>query len=50
MAIFVCSKCNHIQEVSNEHIGKRAKCPQCSQEDIIYNTANYIKELADKKA
>lgn len=47
MAIFQCKMCNHIQEASNEHTGKRAKCPKCQKDDIIHNTIDYIKELTE---
>ena len=48
MAIFKCNTCNHIQEVSNDYIGKRAKCPKCTKDYPIYNTVNYIKKLTEK--
>jgi len=48
MAIFKCNACNHIQEVDNSHIGRRAKCPKCKEEFPIYNTVNYIKKLTEK--
>ena len=48
MAIFICGKCNHIQEISNEHIGRHAKCPKCQEKTIIHNTISYIKRLTDQ--
>lgn len=35
MAIFTCDSCNHGMSTSDGHIGKRAKCPKCSQRGQI---------------
>lgn len=48
MAIFKCNTCNHIQELSNEHIGKQAKCPKCPEKAIIHNTVKYLTKLTEK--
>jgi hypothetical protein len=48
MAIFRCSKCTHLREVSNEHIGKVVKCPQCQQPVKIYNTVIFIEKFLEK--
>ncbi len=48
MAIYQCKTCNHLQEASNEHIGKNAKCPKCQEQGTILNTLSHIKELTEK--
>jgi len=48
MAIFKCNNCNHIQETSNAHIGKTAKCPKCQEATRIYDTVNYLKKIIEK--
>lgn len=48
MAIFKCSECGHIQETSNDYIGRRAQCPKCQEQAIVQNTVNYIKKLTEK--
>lgn len=37
-----------MQEVADDHIGKRAKCPKCKEEFPIHNTVSYIKKLTEK--
>ena len=30
MAIFICPRCEHMQDVHDRHVGKSTKCPKCS--------------------
>ncbi len=48
MALFKCYTCNHLQETTNEHIGKNAKCPKCQEKGMIHNTLSYVKEITEK--
>ncbi len=43
MAIFICIKCEHVREVSREHLGKSVKCPKCGEVKPIYDTASFLK-------
>jgi len=47
MAIYKCDACHHLQETSNEYIGKNAKCPKCKEKGTIYNTLSYIQEITE---
>ncbi|WP_339911812.1 hypothetical protein [Symmachiella dynata] len=35
MAIFTCDSCHYEMSTSDDHIGKNAKCPKCSQRGHI---------------
>jgi len=48
MALFECYTCHHLQETTNEHIGKNAKCPKCQDKGMIHNTLLYVKEIREK--
>lgn len=40
MAEFNCPKCDHVQTVSDSHVGKRTKCPKCGEQGKIVDTAS----------
>jgi len=48
MALFRCSKCNHLREVGNDYLGKSVKCPKCSEISTIFNTVTFIDTLIKK--
>ncbi|GAK61147.1 hypothetical protein Despr_0885 [Candidatus Vecturithrix granuli] len=48
MAIFRCSKCGHLREVSNELIGTTVRCPQCKQPAPIHNTVAFIEKVLER--
>lgn len=48
MAIFRCSKCGHLREVSDEVIGKIVRCPQCKQPAPIHNTVAFIEKVLER--
>jgi len=48
MAILRCNKCAHIQEVNDEYIDKKAKCPKCQHVITIYNTVSFLKSVIQK--
>lgn len=48
MALFRCSKCNHIREVGREYIGKKVKCPKCKQATSVYDTVTFVRNLVKK--
>jgi phage FluMu protein Com len=48
MAIFRCSKCGHLREVSNDYIGKSAKCPQCQHVAPIHATLSFIEKILER--
>lgn len=48
MALFRCSKCNHLREVGNDYLGKSVKCPKCSEISNISNTVTFIDALIKK--
>jgi len=48
MALFHCKICSHRQEVPNDHIGRKAKCPKCQNISTIQDTLAYITTLTDK--
>lgn len=48
MAIFRCSKCNHLREVSNNYIGQTAKCPECQSPNPIHNTVDFIGKVLER--
>ena len=48
MALFKCDACHHIQETSNQYIGKKAQCPKCKEKGTIYNTVEYVKEITEQ--
>lgn len=47
MAIFRCSKCNHLKEVSNNYVGQAVKCPQCQSVNAIHNTTDFVGKLLE---
>jgi len=47
-AIYYCKECCHAKETKKEYIGKRAKCPECSSNIKIYDTIEFIEQLAKK--
>jgi len=48
MALFRCNHCKHIREAGNEYIGKRVRCPKCSEPVLIYDTIAYVESLLKK--
>ncbi len=48
MALFRCSKCNHLREVGNDYLGKSVKCPKCSEISTIFNTVTFVDALIKK--
>lgn len=48
MAIYKCSTCHHLQETSNEYIGKNAKCPSCQEQGTIFHTLTYLEGIIKK--
>ena len=48
MALFKCDACHHIQETSNQYIGKKAQCPKCKEKGNIYDTVSYAKEITEQ--
>lgn len=42
MAKFACSECDHKQTVSDEHIGKRTKCPKCGKTGFVSSVAEVV--------
>ena len=47
-AIYYCKECCHAKETKKEYIGKRAKCPACSSSIKIYDSIEFIEQLAKK--
>lgn len=45
MAILRCNSCDYLREVSNEYVGKIAKCPVCEKAAPIHDTVAYVKNL-----
>jgi hypothetical protein len=42
MALFKCEECEYSVSVSDEHIGKRTKCPSCKQSGTIVNADSEV--------
>ena len=48
MALFKCSNCSHMREVSNNYIGKTVKCPQCKKANPIHDTVLFVESILNK--
>ncbi len=48
MAIFRCNKCAYLREVPSQYVGKSTKCPVCQQENLIYDTVDFVNKLLQK--
>jgi len=46
MAIYFCKKCNVSKETKNEYIGKKSRCPVCDSSIMIYDTVQFVNQLA----
>lgn len=48
MALFRCSKCGHLREVSNDYRGKSVKCPYCKNSSPIYDTVAFVTKVIEQ--
>ncbi len=48
MAIFWCSGCKHLREVSNDYLGKRVVCPRCEKVFPVHRTVWLIEQILKK--
>ncbi|WP_339135323.1 MAG: DUF1887 family CARF protein [Candidatus Electrothrix sp. GW3-4] len=48
MALFRCSKCGHLREVSNDYQGKSVKCPHCKTPSPIYDTVAFVTKVIEQ--
>ncbi|MCW5211450.1 DUF1887 family protein [Desulfobulbus sp. TB] len=48
MALFRCSKCGHLREVSNDYRGKSVKCPHCKTSSPIYDTVAFVTKVIEQ--
>ena len=48
MALFRCSNCGHLREVSNDYLGKSVKCPHCKTPNPIYDTVTFVTKVIEQ--
>lgn len=45
MAVFLCTKCGYVREVSTHHFGRSLNCPRCKQTGAIHDTVKVLEKL-----
>lgn len=48
MAIFRCTKCGHLREVTNDYIGRSVNCPHCKHVNPIHDTLGFVQKVIDR--